>query len=221
MEWKQQKNIPMAQNTSNDVFCAMFPSPLNFPVVVRNMGIASCEIVPKYVVSKCNQMKKKGKFTNGPKHVVGHFLGIVSVTSESPCCLSTWLAAMALLSLSLLLLSLSCDCRWRWELIGRSVHVSINTCSANCQSRDLTRKWKSKPCTRSSFSMCGKGIRARTGLIWGIIFFCCGSPVRTGSRTELNSSVPVPVQFLLKTIGSVLSSQKMGQEPDWTELWQH
>ena len=36
----------------------------------------------------------------------------------------------------------------------------------------------------------------------------------------LNSSVPVPVQFLLKTIGSVLSSQKMGQEPDWTELRQ-
>src|ERR1700678_3258614 len=49
----------MAQNTSNDVFCAMFPSPLIFPVVVCNRGIASCEIVPKYVVSKCNQMKKK------------------------------------------------------------------------------------------------------------------------------------------------------------------
>src|SRR5271168_5661324 len=57
----------MAQNTLNNVFCAMFPSPLNFPVVVCNMGIASCEIVPKYVVSKCNQMKKKRKIYQQPK----------------------------------------------------------------------------------------------------------------------------------------------------------
>src|ERR1700678_3864557 len=65
----------MAQNTSNNVFCAMFPSPLNFPVVVRNMGIASCEIVPKYVVSKCNQMKKKRKNYQWPKTRCWTFFG--------------------------------------------------------------------------------------------------------------------------------------------------
>jgi hypothetical protein len=102
---KTKKNIPMAQNTSFDVFWALFPSPPSFRVVIRDMGIASCKIVPKYVVSKSNQMKKekeKEKYQQ-PKTRRWTFLGLVSVTSESPCRLSTWLAAVASLSLS-------CDC---------------------------------------------------------------------------------------------------------------
>lgn len=47
----KKKNIPMAQNSSNDVFWALFPSPSSW-VFVHDMGIASCRIVPKYVVSK-------------------------------------------------------------------------------------------------------------------------------------------------------------------------
>jgi hypothetical protein len=51
----------MAENTLFDVFSALFPSPPSFRMVVRDMGIASCKIVPKYVVSKSNQTKRKKK----------------------------------------------------------------------------------------------------------------------------------------------------------------
>jgi hypothetical protein len=57
----------MDQNTSNNVFWALFPSPPSFWVVVRDMGIASCKIVPKYVVSKGNQMIYKKEKYQRPK----------------------------------------------------------------------------------------------------------------------------------------------------------
>src|ERR1700678_3299006 len=80
------------QNTSNDVFCAMFPSPLNFPVVVRNMGIASCEIVPKYVVSKCNQMKKKKKLPTAQNTLLDIFWALfLSLPSLRVACRHGWL----------------------------------------------------------------------------------------------------------------------------------
>ena len=48
---KTKKKHTNAQNTSFDVFWVLFPSPGSW-VVVHDMGIASCRIVPKYVVSK-------------------------------------------------------------------------------------------------------------------------------------------------------------------------
>jgi len=60
------------------------------------------------------------------------------------------------------------------------------------------------------------------------LWFFHGSPVRTGSRTRtkqaepvLSGSVPVPVLFWPKTIGSVLGSSQKVKEPDWTKLRQH
>ena len=55
---KTKKKHTNAQNTSFDVFWVLFPSPGSW-VVVHDMGIASCRIVPKYVViAVCKKLVK-------------------------------------------------------------------------------------------------------------------------------------------------------------------
>jgi hypothetical protein len=133
-----KENIPTAQNTSFDVFWALFPSPPSFWVVVRDMGVASCKIVTNYVVSKSNQMKKKKIVPTAQNTSSDVFWALFpSLPSLRVACQHGWLRW-----LHCRCLFCRCHCLATVDASLMEVRADREKCTRvhNCQSREIPER---------------------------------------------------------------------------------